>query len=123
MPVRMSLPGSMRYELAATALNPAAEIPVHENEWAPIGTPFADRGRVYAHPLDVIAVRFHRDPIGRLDAARDWIVKRAHERLDMVANRLDLEQAAENLGTATATLRERVAARRRHLEQLIEETR
>lgn len=44
-------------------------------------------GGLLMHPLDVIAIK-HRDPFERLEAAQDWIVGRAHRKLDALAARI-----------------------------------
>ncbi|UOQ58575.1 hypothetical protein MUN78_07055 [Leucobacter allii] len=62
-------------------------VPVMESERLPVGTAVASAGRVMMHPLDVIAVKYSKDPLGRLAAVAEYFTARAHRDLDALAER------------------------------------
>lgn len=76
-----------------------AGVPVRANEFVPVGklmVAFEPRGRVLLmHPLDLIALRFAGDPIGRLHAAKEYFITRAHRELDALAARLGADTPVE----------------------------
>lgn len=78
-------------------------VPIIANVYARPGSAYYSSGQiagmhgivVYAHPLDVIALKHPRDPHARLDEAMAWIVDRAYRKLDALTAQLDRDTVAD----------------------------
>ena len=72
-------------------MNDFYDIPIRQDVYAPIGKILYINSApkvIIAHPLDVIAMRYPKDPLKRLDAAMEWILNRAHRKLDTMSKEL-----------------------------------
>lgn len=72
----------------------ADRVDIFPSEWVEAGKPLliADPGKVpelLAHPLDVIALQYHRDPTARLDAVLEWVTARIGKHAEIVNRKID----------------------------------
>lgn len=82
--------------MRAPLLGAILGVSIHSSILVPVGRPVRLGQRIFAHPLDVIAIQ-HNNPHDRLDASHDWVVDQGARRFAGAMAGLVVEGTADRI--------------------------